>query len=87
MNTDKHGLGKLFEGRARHSVRAEVCIRTSGGQPPSRRSGALARREGGRTARPTNQSIFYPCPSAYSGVAATRLYAVSIRGCFEFFVS
>jgi hypothetical protein len=32
-------------------------------------------------------SFFYPGPSAYSGVAATRLYAVSIRGYFIFFVS
>jgi hypothetical protein len=102
MNTDKHGWGKIFEGRARHSVRAEVCIRTSGGQPPRTAPvflplPALAGREsrgsvkmcdkGGRTARPTSQSIFYPCSSAYSGVAATRLYAVSIRGYFIFFVS
>ena len=48
MNIDKHGWGKIFEGRARHSVRAEVYIRTSGGQ---------------RIARPTNQSIFHPCSS------------------------
>jgi hypothetical protein len=85
MNTDKHGWGKLFEGRARYSVRAEVCIPTSGGQPPSRRSGALARREGGRTpmnreqaARPANQSIFHPCPSVPH---------CGIRGFFIFFVS
>ena len=37
-------------GRARHSVRAAIVVWTGGGQPPSRRSGALARREG-ETAR------------------------------------
>jgi hypothetical protein len=38
---------------ARQAVRAAIVVRTSGGQPPSRRSGALARREGVRAARPT----------------------------------
>jgi hypothetical protein len=48
LTTDEHRWGKLFEGGARHSVRAEACISTNGGQ---------------RTARPANQSISNPCPS------------------------
>ena len=64
MNTDKHGLknknDELCVGRARHSVRAVVFFRTNGGQR------TLMDRE--QAARPTRQSMSYPCPS------------VSIRG-------
>ena len=40
MDTD---IDKTIAGRARHSVRAVLCVLTDGGQ---------------RTARPTNQSVF-----------------------------
>jgi hypothetical protein len=36
------------------------------------------------SSHPIIQLGLHPCPSAYSGVAATRLYAVSIRGLFIF---
>jgi len=59
MDTDKHGLknknDKSFVGGARHSVRAAVFFRTNGGQrTPMDREQA---------ARPTGQSMVYPCPS------------------------
>ena len=58
--TNKSGWAGHFRLRnatAGQAVRAALRVWTSGGQPPSRRSGALARREGGRIARPASHMI------------------------------
>jgi len=77
MNTDKHGFF-LMVGRVTPCAPFGYNQRLGGQGTPMNSDKSRADRE--QVARPTRQSMFYPCPSAYSGVAATRLYAVSIRG-------
>jgi hypothetical protein len=67
MDTDKHEL----PGRARHSVRA-VAVKMNILFANSRLAEDCP-------PYPRHFCV-HPCSSAYSGVAATRLYAVFIRG-------
>jgi hypothetical protein len=68
---------KIFVGPGK---RREFVLSGTGILPVSNFWNVKARPAGSLSHVGVNSVVIYPCSSAYSGVAATRLYAVSICG-------